>query len=40
MKWGRKYLIGTDKIDDLGIKDGDVIDVKLELKGGQDFWQV
>ena len=34
MKWGQKYLMGTERIEELGIKDGDAIEIKLGLKGG------
>ena len=34
MKWGQKYLMGTERIEELGIKNGDTIEIKLGLKGG------
>ena len=34
MKWGQKYLIGTERIEELGIKDGDNVEIKSGLEGG------
>ena len=33
MKWGQRYLMGTERIEELGIKDGDTVEIKLGLKG-------
>ena len=34
IKWCRKYISGNNKLDEIGIKDGDVIEIKLSLNGG------
>ena len=35
-----KYLSGNSKIEDLGIKYGDILEIRLELRGGQDYYYV
>ena len=40
VKWGKKYISGNSKLEELGIKDGDVLEIKLDLKGGQDYYQI
>ena len=40
VKWGKKYISGNSKLEELGIKDGDVLEIKLDLNGGQDYYQI
>ena len=40
IKWNNKYLSGNDNLEKVGIKDRDVIEIKLSLNGGFDFYQV
>lgn len=34
LKWNKKYLIGTQVIENLGLNECEVIEIKLDLKGG------
>ena len=34
LKWNSKYLLGTQVIKDLGLKECDALEIKLDLKGG------
>ena len=34
IRWGKNYITGNEKLEEIGIKDGDTIEIKLNLNGG------